>query len=79
MGYCFERQSRYYNIKNNSKHFKESNRKPNKIWADKGRKFYYRSKKSWLEKYAIEMNLTHNEEKSVVAERFIATIKDKIY
>ena len=29
---------------------KESNRKPNKIWVDKGRKIYSRSMKSWLEK-----------------------------
>ena len=29
---------------------KESNRKPNKIWVDKGRKIYNRSMKSWLEK-----------------------------
>ena len=29
---------------------KESNRKPNKIWIDKGRKIYSRSMKSWLEK-----------------------------
>ena len=35
--------------------------------------------KSWLEKNDIEMYSTHNEEKSVVAERFIRTIKNKIY
>ena len=35
--------------------------------------------KSWLEKNDIEMYLTHNEGKSVVAERFIRTIKNKIY
>ena len=29
---------------------KKSNRKPNKIWVDKGRKFYNRSMKLWLEK-----------------------------
>ena len=29
---------------------KESNRKPNKIWIDKGSKFYNKSMKSWLEK-----------------------------
>ena len=29
---------------------KESNRKPNKRWVDKGRKIYSRSMKSWLEK-----------------------------
>ena len=27
----------------------ESNHKPNKIWVDKGSKFYNRSMKSWLE------------------------------
>ena len=31
--------------------------------------------KSWLEKIDIEMYLTHNEGKSVVAERFIRRIK----
>ena len=35
--------------------------------------------KSWLEKNDIEMYSMHNEEKSVVAERFIRTIKNKIY
>ena len=29
---------------------KESNRKSNKIWVDKGSEFYNRSMKSWLEK-----------------------------
>ena len=28
----------------------ESNRKPNKIWVDKGIEFYNRSMKLWLEK-----------------------------
>ena len=58
---------------------KKSNRKPNKIWVDKGGEFYNRSIKSWLEKNDIEMYSTHNEGKSVVAERFIRTIKNKIY
>ena len=58
---------------------KESNRKPNKIWVDKGSKFYNRSMKSWLEKDDIEMYPTHNERKSVVAERFIRTLKKEIY
>ena len=35
--------------------------------------------KSWLEKNDIEMYSTHNEGKSVVAERFIRAIKNKIY
>ena len=41
--------------------------------------FYNRSMKSWLEKNDIEMYSAHNEGKSVVAERFIWTIKKKIY
>ena len=55
------------------------NRKPNKIWIDKGGEFYNRSMKSWLEKNDIEMYSTHNEGKSVVAERIIREIKNKIY
>ena len=31
--------------------------------------------KSWLEKNDIEMYSTHNEGKSVIAERFIRTLK----
>ena len=58
---------------------KKSNRNPNKIWVDKGSEFSNRSIKSWLEKNDTEMYSTHNEGKSVVAERFIRTIKNKIY
>ena len=46
--------------------------------VDKGGEFN-RSMKSWLEKNDIEMYSTHNEGKYVVAERFIRTIKNKIY
>ena len=35
--------------------------------------------KSWIEKNEIEMYVTHNEGKSVAAERFIRTLKNKIY
>ena len=35
--------------------------------------------KSWWQDNGIEMYLTHNEEKSVVAERFIKTLKTKSY
>ena len=57
----------------------ESNRKPTRIWLDKGSQFYNRSMKSWLEKNDIEMYSTHNEGKSIIAERFIRTLKNKIY
>ena len=57
----------------------ESNHKPNKIWGDKGSEFYSRLMKSQLQDNNIEMYSTYNEGKSVVAERFIKTLKKKIY
>ena len=57
---------------------KESNRKPNKIWVDKGSEFYNNSFKKWLKDNDIEMYSIHNEGKSVVAERFMRTLKTKI-
>ena len=57
----------------------DSNRKPNKIWVDKGSEFYNNSFKKWLKDNNIEMYSAHNEGKSVVAERFIKTLKTKIY
>ena len=58
---------------------KESNRKPNKIWVDKGSKVCNGSMKSWLEENDIEMYSTHNEGKPAVAERLIRTLKKKMY
>ena len=58
---------------------KQSNRKPNKIWVDKGSEFYNTYFKKWLRDNNIVMYSTHNEGKSVVAERFIRTLKSKIY
>ena len=40
---------------------KRSNRKPNKIWVDKGSKFYNIYFKKWLQDNDIGMNSTHNE------------------
>ena len=58
---------------------KESNRKPNKIWVDKGSEFYNSSFKKWLKDNDIKMYSIYNEGKSVVAETFIRTLKTKIY
>ena len=63
----------FQKILNNSK------RKPNKIWVDKGSEFYNNVFKKWLKDNNIEMYSTYNEGKSVVAERFIRFLKDKIY
>ena len=59
--------------------FKKSDRKPNKIWFDKGSKFYNSSFKKLLKDNDIEMYSILNEVKSVVAERFMRTLKNKIY
>ena len=58
---------------------KQSNRKPNEIWVDKGSEFYNASFKKWLQDNDIVMYSTHIEGKSVVAERFIRTLKSKVY
>ena len=54
-------------------------RKPNKIWVDQGSEFYNNSFKDFLKINNIEMYSTYNEGKSVVPERFIRTLKNKIF
>ena len=54
---------------------KESNRIPNKEWVEKETEFYNSSFRKWLKDNDIEMYSIHNEGKSVVAERFIRTLK----
>ena len=56
-----------------------SKREPNKIRIDQGSEFYNNHFKKWLKDYDMEMYSTHNEGKSAVAERFIRTLKNKIY
>ena len=56
-----------------------SDTKPNKIWVDQGSEFYNKSFKDFLKMNNIEMYSTFNEGKSVVAERFIRTLKNKIF
>ena len=57
----------------------KSEPKPNKIWVDKGSEFYNNSFKKWLKDNDIDMYSIYNEGKSVIAERFIRTLKTKIY
>ena len=56
------------------KKLNEWKRKTNKIWVDKGSEIYNRSMKSLLQKNVIKMYSTHNEGKSVIAERLIRTL-----
>ena len=46
---------------------------------DKGSEFYSRSMESWLQDNNIEMCSIYNEGTFVVSERFIRTLKNKIY
>ena len=57
----------------------ESDCKPNKLWVDQGKEFYNKLMQEWLDNNYILMYSTHNEGKSVIAERFIKTLKAKIY
>ena len=62
-----------------NKIIKQSNRKPNEIWVDQGGEFYNNAFKKRLSDNDIIMYSTYNEGKSVVAERFIRTLKNKLY
>ena len=62
-----------------NKIIKQSGAKPNKIWVDQGSEFYNHVFKRWLSRNNIIMYSTYNEGKSVVAERFIRTLKNKLY
>ena len=48
------------------------------MWVDQGSKFY-NSFKDFLKINNTEMYSTKNEEKSVAAERFIRTLKNRIF
>ena len=52
--------------------FKE--RKPGKMWVDKSKEFYNKDVKDVIELYSTE-----NEEKSSVVERWIRTMKEKMW
>ena len=79
MGYSLERKKGIIITDGFQKILDESNRKRNKIWLGKGSKLYNRPMKLWLEKNGIERYSMHNAGKSVIAEIFIRTLKNKIY
>ena len=54
--------------------FKESGRRPDKLWTDKGKEFFNEDVKDLVYLYATE-----NEEKSSIAERWIRTMKEKMF
>ena len=62
-----------------NKIIKQSGRKPNKIWVDQGGEFYNNVFKKCLSDNDIIMYSMYDEGKSVVAERFIRILKNKLY
>ena len=65
--------------KGTSKLLSNSNRKPNKTWVDQGSKFYNNTFKDFLTINNIKMYSAYDEGKSAVAERFIRTLKNRIF
>ena len=57
----------------------ESKGKPNKLCVYQEKEFYNSPMQKWLDDNDILMYSTHNEGKSVVAERFIKILRTKIY
>ena len=57
----------------------ESNRTPYQLWVDQGREFYNSLMQKWWDNNDILIYSNHNKCKTFVAERFIRTLKAKIY
>ena len=57
----------------------KSNCKPNRLWIDQGRESYNRLMQEQLDNNNLLMYSTHSEGNSVIAERFMKTLKTKIY
>ena len=56
-----------------------SNHKPNELWVGQGRDFYNKFMQEWLHNNNVLLYSMYNEDKSVIAERFIKTLKAEIH
>ena len=54
-------------------------KQPNKFGADQGKEFYYKIMQKFLDDNDVLMYLTYIEGTSVIAKRFMRTLKSKIY
>ena len=77
MGCPFKRQ-KISSVVDAFKKIISQGRMPNKLWVDEGSEFYNDLFKRFLRINDIEMYSTCNEGRSVVAERFIRSLKSKI-
>ncbi len=58
--------------------FRDSSRRPKKLWTDKGREFYNKDVRQFLSP-GTELYSTDNEEKSSVVERWNRTMKERMF
>jgi len=54
-------------------------RKPEKIWTDKGKEFYNKHINTLVQELGVELYSTENAEKSSVVERWNRTMKEKMF
>ena len=73
------KDKREISIVNASQKIVSKGHKWNKIWVDQGGDFYNNLLKKFLKINNIEMYSIYNEGKSVVAERFVRTLKNQIF
>ena len=73
------KDKREISIVNASQKIVSKGHKWNKIWVDQGGDFYNNLLKEFLKINNIEMYSIYNEGKSVVAERFVRTLKNQIF
>jgi hypothetical protein len=59
--------------------FKSNNRKPKRLWTDRGKEFYNKLFQSFLKDNNIKLYSTYNEGKAVVVERFNRTLKQYMW
>ena len=57
----------------------EFNHKRNKSWVDQRGEFYNKLMQEWLDNNDLLIHSRNHEAKSLIAERFIKTLKAKIY
>ena len=58
--------------------FNSSQRYPYRLWTDRGTEFYNRNVENTLKRHKVQLYSTFNEPKSMIAERFIRTLRGKI-
>ena len=75
----FLKDKKVITITNAFQQFLEESNRNKKMWIDKSSKFYRRSMKLWLHDTGIVIYSVHKERKYNDVERFVRTLKKKIW